>query len=177
VDADEWKKQALAHYRAGAYAQASETFVAAGAAYTQAGDRIAAAEMLNNQGVAHRMLRQWDRAEAAFLQARRQFETLNEANQQAQATANLGMLALARGQARQAITFLDEAIALFQTTDDPQRESEARRTLSLAHFKQRHLLDALAAYSAALDCAPHLTLGQRFLRWLLALPARLLGGR
>jgi tetratricopeptide (TPR) repeat protein len=176
MDDKTWQEQGLAHYRAGAYAEAIEAFANAKAAYEAAGDQGNAAEMLNNQGVAYRMLRQWDKAEAAFLEAQVLFARLGDDSRRAQATANLGMLAHTRGQTKQAAAFFEEAIAAFQTLGDRVRESDTRRALSKAYLKQRRWPDALAAYSAALDCAPRLSLGQRFLRWLFRLPLRLLGG-
>lgn len=176
INGQEWQDQGLAHYQAGAYAEAVKAFANAQAAYEQAGDAGNAAEMLNNQGVTHRMLGEWDKAAAAFAEARAQFARLGDRGRQAQATANLGMLASARGQAKQAAAYLEEAVTAFRAQRDPVRESDAMRALSLAYFKQRRWLAALAAYSAALDCAPRLSLGQRFLRWLFHLPLRLLGG-
>ena len=76
----------------------------------------------------------------------------------------------------EAQAYLEEATSLFAAQGDRQRESDTRRALSLAFFRQWRFMDALAAYSAALDCAPRLSLGQRLLRRLFALPLRLLAG-
>ncbi len=176
MDAKTWQEQGLAHYQAGAYAEAIDAFANAKAAYKEAGDHGSAAEMINNQGVVYRMLGEWDKAEAAFTQAQAEFTHLGDHSRQAQAAANLGMLANATGQPEQAVVYFQEAIAAFQTQGDHIRESDTRRALSIAFFKQRHWLAALTAYSAALDCLPRLSLGQRFLRWLFSIPLRLLGG-
>lgn len=177
MDGKEWQDRGLAHYRAGAYAKAIEAFAHAQAAYEQADDWASAAEVLNNQGVVYRMLQQWDKAKVAFTEARTRFAQLGDHSRQAQATSNLGMLANARGQPKEAVSYFDEAISAFREQGDRPRESDTWRALSLAHFKQRHWLDALAAYSMALDCAPRLSLGQRFLRWLFRIPLKLLGSR
>ncbi len=176
MDDKTWQEQGLAHYRAGAYAEAIEAFAKARAVYEAAGDLGSAAEMLNNQGVAHRMLGEWNEAEAAFLAAQALFARLGDDSRRAQAAANLGMLANARGQTKQAVAYFEEAVAAFRAQGDCIQESDTRRALSAVYLKQRRWLDALAAYSAALDCAPRLSLGQRFLRWLFRLPLRLLGG-
>jgi len=176
MDGQTWQDQGLTHYQAGAYDQAIDAFANAQAAYEQAGNPESAAEMLNNQGVAYRMLQEWNKAETAFTEARERFIHQGDRGRQAQAATNLGMLANARGKSKEAVAYFEEAIAAFQTQRDRVRESDTWRVLSLAYFKQRRLLDALSAYSAALDCAPRLSLGQRFLRWLFRLPLRLLGG-
>lgn len=173
----EWQEQGLAHYQAGAYAEASDAFSNARAAYEEAGDQGSAAEVLNNQGVVCRILGEWDKAEAAFTGAQALFARLGDHSRRAQATANLGMLASAKGRTKRAIAYLEEAIAAFEAQGDHIRESDTRRTLSAVYLKQRRWLDVLAAYSAALDCLPRLSLGQRFLRWLFRFPLRLLGGR
>lgn len=177
MDGQEWQDRALARYRDGAYVEALEAFARAQAAYEQAGDPTSAAEMLNNQGVTHRMRGEWSKAEAAFMEARERFVQLGDGNRGAQATTNLGMVASAQGQAKRAEAYLKEAIAAFQEQGDRVRESDAWRVLSMVYFKQWRWLNALAVYSSALDCAPRLSLGQRFLRWLFRLPLRLLGGR
>jgi tetratricopeptide (TPR) repeat protein len=177
MDGKTWQERGLAHYQAGAYQEAVEAFAQAKAAYQQAGDQGNAAEMLNNQGVAYRMLRRWDDAQAAFEEAQTLFAAVGDENRRAQATANLGMLAQSRGQTRQAATYLEQAADVFRAQGDRLRESDVRRAQSAVYLKQRRWLDALAAYSAALDCAPRLSLGQRFLRWLFRLPLRLLAGR
>lgn len=177
MDGKEWQDQGLAHYQTGAYAEAVKAFANAHAAYEQAGEPEKAAEMLNNQGGVYHMLQEWGKAKKAFLEARAQFMRLEDHGRQAQVTANLGMLANARGQSKEAVVYFEEAITAFQAQEDRVRQSDTWRALSLVYFKQWRLLDALSAYSAALDCKPHLSLGQRFLRWLFRLPKRLLGGK
>jgi len=176
MDDQALKDKGEALFRAGAYAEAVDAFDEARTAFQEAGDGVSAAEMLNNQGVAHRMLRQWDQAETAFREARDSFVRLGDRGRQAQATANLGMLADHRGQTQQAIAHFQEAIVAFQSQRDHAHESDTWRALSRAFFKQRRWLDALTAYHSALDCLPRLSLGQRILRWLFGLPLRLLGG-
>jgi tetratricopeptide (TPR) repeat protein len=176
MDGQGWKDKGEAYYRSGAYAEAIDAFVQAGVAYQETGDQVSAAEMLNNQGAAHRMLRQWDEAETAFLKARDAFARLGNPDRQAQATANLGMLASLQGRTKKATAYLKEAIAAFQSQGDRLRESDSWRALSKVFFKERRWLDALATYSSALNCLPHPSLGQRLLRWLFGLPLRLLGG-
>lgn len=176
IDGKMWQEQGLAHYQAGAYAEAIEAFVNARAAYEEADDQGSATEMINNQGAVYLKMGEWDKAKAAFTESQALFARLGDSSRQAQATANLGMLANARGQTKQTIVYFEEAIAAFQAQGDRIRESDTRRALSAAYLKQRRWLDALTAYSAALDCLPRLSLGQRFLRWLFRLPLRLLGG-
>ena len=96
MDGKKWQEQGVAHYQAGAYAEAIDAFVNARAAYEKASEQGSAAEMLNNQGVVYRMLGEWEKAEAAFTQAQALFAHLGDSRRQAQATANLGMLAAAR---------------------------------------------------------------------------------
>ena len=175
MDGEKWQEAGETHYQAGAYAEAIESFANARIAYEETGDQESAAEMLNNQGVAYLMLHKWDKAETAFLEARGSFERLGDLCRQAQATANLGMLANLRGQTKQAVTYFEEAIAAFQSQGDRVRESDTWRALSKAFLKQLLWLDAVAAYSEALDCLPRLSPGQRLLRWLFRLPLRLLG--
>jgi len=177
MDGQKWQDQGVAHYQAGAYAEAIDAFINARAMYEKAGDQGSAAEVLNNQGVIYRMLGQLEEAEAAFTEARTLFARLGDTGRQAQATANLGMLAVARGKTEPAIVFFREAIAAFQTQGDRIRESDTWRTLSAAYLRKRRWLDALAAYSAALDCLPRLSLGQRFLRWLFRVPLYLIARR
>ena len=175
MDGDKWKEAGEAHYRTGAYAEALEAFANARTAYDEAGDQASAAEILSNQGVVYRMLRQWNKAEKAFLEARDAFAHLGDTGRQAQATANLGMLANSKGWTKQAISYLEVAIAAFQAQGDGVRASDTWRALSRMYLKQGRWLDAVMAYSSALDCLPSLSLGQRFLRWLFRIPLRLLG--
>ena len=176
MDAEKWKETGEARFRTGVYAEAVEAFANARTAYEQVGDQASAAEMLNNQGVVYRVLRQWDKSETAFLEARDSFTRLGDADRRAQVTANLGVLADSRGQTKQAIAYLEEAIAAFQAQRDGVRESDTWRVLSRIFLKQRRWLDAVTAYSSALDCLPRPSLGQRLLRWLFRLPLRVLGG-
>jgi tetratricopeptide (TPR) repeat protein len=85
----ELKEHGLALYRAERYADAAEKFAEAARACEAAGDRGAAAEMRNNQCVAHMAVSQWDAALAAVEGTPEMFRALGDRMREAQAVANL----------------------------------------------------------------------------------------
>jgi hypothetical protein len=81
----------------------------------------------------------------------------------------------AQGDLTQAAANLQQAADRFHLVGDDERRSATLRVLSAVRLRQFRVMQALAAFEAALACHPNPTAFHRFLQRLFSLPRRLMG--
>jgi len=123
----ELKEHGLTLYRAERYADAAEKFAEAARACEAAGDRGAAAELRNNQCVAHMAVSQWDAALAAVEGTPEMFRALGDRMREAQAVANLAAAHDGAGHVEQAAELYGQAIDLSSALTGRHYRSAGRK--------------------------------------------------
>ncbi len=163
-------------FRQGQYEAALARFRAAETVFREQGDAGMATEMLNNQGVVHRLRRRWPEARQALQAAADGFAALDDPGRQGQALANLGDVHAARKERRQAAALYGQAAALLAQAGDPVRQSQVLRAMSLDQLRRGGVWAAISLMERSLAIRPRLGLGGWLFRWLLRLALRLLSG-
>ena len=161
-------------YRQGQFEQALAHFKAAYEQYAAAGEKSLQAEVANDIGVVHTVLQHWQEADKYLNQAHQIFTDLEDLSGEAQTLGNLGSMFRARGDLKQAAANLQLASDRFHLVGDNERRAATLKVLSMVRLSQFRILQALAAYDAALACNPKPSGLQKFLRWIISLPLRLL---
>lgn len=156
------------------YQEAVDRFSLAERAYAEAGDKLKAAEMLNNIGVVYRRAGQHKEAARALEDARQTFADLDEQQRKAQVLGNLGGLYSKMKRYDQSEVCFREAVALFQELDDRGSHAEALRAMAIMQFKRGQRSKALTTYEDALYFLPKPNPLQRFVRFLLKLRSLIL---
>jgi tetratricopeptide (TPR) repeat protein len=154
-------------FEQGQFQEAAAQFSAAQRAYTQAGDSLKAAEMLNNVGVAYRRARKHQQAVGALEEARQIFSHLGDRTREAQTLGNLGALYSKMKRYGEAAASYQQAVDLFQDLDDRAQQSETLRAMAIMQFKRGQRSKAMLTYEDALYYLPHPNLLQRLARFLL----------
>jgi len=173
----ELKEEGLRLFREGLYKEAAATFRQAQEMFAGDGNEAEAAEMMNNLGVIHRMQGKWDEAIAALEEARAAFVRLGDHGREAQTLGNLGGLYASVGKRDKAKECLRQAADIFAESGDTQHQAETLLALGVQAWKTGDRSGGLATYEAGLHALQNATAGQKALRRLLGLRARLLGGR
>ena len=151
------------------YQEAVDRFSLAERAYAEAGDKLKAAEMLNNIGVVYRRAGQHKEAARALEDARQIFADLDDQRRKAQVLGNLGGLYSKMKRYDQSEACFQEAIASFRELDDRASHAETLRAMAIMQFKHGQRSKALTTYEDALYFLPNLNPLQRFIRFLLKL--------
>lgn len=174
-DAGTSERQSLEAFRSGRFDEAAAGFEAARHAYGAAGEPIKQAEMANNQSVA---LLQAGRPRAALEAVQGTPEALVKLGDEARAAQAFGNLAAALeacGDFARAEPAYREAADRFEMLGDVDNRALTLKALSQLQLRRGHPMQALGSMQAGLSEAPRLSLGQRFLRWLISLTGKLLG--
>jgi tetratricopeptide (TPR) repeat protein len=165
-------EQGRQYYRQGEYADALSHLQQAYELYGNDADRGLLAETANDIGVAYTSLRRWNEAEKWINEAHGLFLAVKDYDGEAQTLGNLGSMFHLRGDLKQAAASLQLAADRFHVLGDKERRMHSLRVLSIVRLRQFRLLQAVAAYEAALACHPKPTSLHRFLQRLLAIPLR-----
>jgi len=173
----ELKEEGLRLFREGLYKEAVAAFEQAQEMFAGDGNEAEAAEMVNNLGVIRRMQGKWDEAIAALEEARAAFVRLGDRGREAQTLGNLGGLYASVGERDKAKECLRQAADIFAESGDTQHQAETLLALGVQAWKTGDRSGGLATYEAGLHALQNPTAGQKTLRSLLSLRARLLGGR
>ncbi len=163
-------------YRQGEYEEALSHLQAAYQHYQAKGRQEQVAEMVNDIGVIYTVLRQWSEAEKSLNEAHHLFTQLQDYNGEAQTLGNLGSMFRARGDLKQAAANLQLAADRFHLVGDDERRGMTLKVLSMVRLSQFRLLQALAAYDAALACHPNPSAWIKFLRRIISIPLRMVSG-
>ena len=173
----ELKEEGLRLFREGLYKEATAAFEHAQEMFAGDGNEAEAAEMANNLGVIRRMQGKWDEAIAVLEEARAAFVRLGDRGREAQTLGNLGGLYASVGERDKAKECLRQAADIFAESGDTQHQAETLLALGVQAWKTGDRSGGLATYEAGLHALQNPTAGQKTLRSLLSLRARLLGGR
>jgi len=172
-EAQELVDQGRLHYRQGGFDAALSCLNRAYEGYKAKGDQSQIAEVANDIGVVHTVLRQWNLAEKWLYEAHRSFVEMQDYDGEAQTLGNLGSMFRARGDLKQAAANLQLAADRFDLVDDDGRRASTLRVLGIVRLRQFRFFQALAAFEAALASQPNPTFIHRLLRKLLSLPLRI----
>lgn len=171
------KEEGLRLFQEGLYEEAVAKFEKAQEMFTDEGDQIEAAEMMNNLGVIYRMQGQWDEAIAALVDAKAAFVRLGDHSREAQTLGNLGGLYASKGERDKAQGCLRQAADIFAELGDEQRRGETLLALGVQEWRTGEHSDGLATYEVGLDTLEKPTVSQKALRSLLRLRNRVLSGK
>jgi tetratricopeptide (TPR) repeat protein len=174
--AQEIKEEGLRLFQEGLYPEAAAKFEQAHQMFSNDGNQVEAAEMLNNLGVIHRLQQEWDKAIATLEEARETFAKVGDRSREAQTLGNLGGLYASQGEREKARTSLRQAANLFADLGDAQREGETLLALGIQRWKSGERQAALATYEVGLKTLKNPTLVQKIIRWLLSIRSRVWGG-
>ena len=171
----ELKEHGLTLYRAVRYADAAEKFAEAARACEAAGDRGAAAEMRNNQCVAHMAVSQWDAALAAVEGTPEMFRALGDRMREAQAVANLAAAHDGAGHVEQAAELYGQAIDLFGALSEKENRAACFKKLSALQIKRGQQLQALASMRSGLNLSSELSAKEKTLKTMLDKAMKMIG--
>ena len=174
TSAVELKEEGLRLFREGLYEEAAARFGQAREMFTNTGNEVEAAEMVNNLGVIHRMQGRWDEAIADLEEARGAFVRLGDRDREAQTLGNLGGLHASKGEREKARECLRQAADIFAELGDTQRQGETLLALGVQAWKTGDRGEGLATYETGLNTLQKPTARQKALRSLLKLRTRLL---
>lgn len=134
--------------------RAAEVFTAAARLWGKLGDRgmgdlTSQVEALNDAGLLHRQLAEWDAAQERFEQALRIAVTTEDLEQQASVLHNLGLLARLRGAPRAGIEPLRRSIDLARRIGDRTLEAKALNSLGTTFMDLSERQRALDSFQEA----------------------------
>lgn len=161
-------------YRQGELSEAMSYLRRAHEQYQASHDVVGVAEAANDIGVLYTVMRRYDEAERWLNDSYRLFVGLQDLGGEAQTLGNLGSLARAKRDLRQAAAYLQQAADRFHLVGDDERRSATLKILSMVRLRQLRFLQALATYETALICTPHPTIWHKILRAILSLPRRMM---
>ena len=167
--------EAVSLFQQGQYRDALARFETAVSLCAAQGDKAGQAEMLNNIGVVHRILKQYQAAATALQQAAEIFAELNDLNHQGQTLGNLGDLYAAQRQREDAARAYSNAAALFAQCNDGSKQSQVLRALSLLKIRQGQWVAAMLHMNQSLEVKPRRSPADWLLRFLLRLVIALMG--
>lgn len=175
-DARTLKTEGLRLFEEGMYEEAVQRFGQAQELFSAQGEEVEAAEMLNNLGVAYRIMHEWDKAQDALEEAKATFARLGDKQREAQALGNLGGLLASQGERLRAQEYLRQAADIFGELEEYQKQGETLMSLGAQMWKAGDRRGGIAAYQAGLFALENPKSSQKALRRLLQLADRLLGG-
>jgi tetratricopeptide (TPR) repeat protein len=172
--AQELTDQGRLSYRQGELSEALSYLQRAQEQYRAGNDIVGVAEAANDIGVLYTVMRRYGEAERWLNDSYELFVGLQDLGGEAQTLGNLGSLARAKHDLKEAAAYLQRAADRFHLVGDDERRSATLRILSMVRLRQLRFLQAVAAYETALTCKPHPTIWHKILRFILSLPRRLM---
>ncbi len=161
------ESQAKQTYQMGQYAQAAQGFAGAAQAYTEVGDPLMAAEMLNNQSVA--LLRAGD-PQAALETVQKTVQTFTAAGdsrRQGMALANQASALQAMKRYKEAIDCFKEAGVVLEKAGEGQLRVDVMQLLTMLYLRRLKLYDAVLTLQSGLAGVKDPTPRQRFMKKIL----------
>jgi tetratricopeptide (TPR) repeat protein len=162
-------------YQNGDYLVAAQFYQLASNLYTEANDRINAAEMENNKSVA--LLKSGDANGAlkACQGTEKIFAEVGDTRRQAIAFGNQAAAVEALGNTREALDLYIRSSDLLKASGDQELRAYVLSSVSRLQMKMGRRFEAMASMSSALEVKKKLTLKERFLKALLKIPFRMMG--
>ena len=161
-------------WEAGNQKKAAEGFKTAYIYYQDQNDEYNAAEMANNLCVAYLQTGKKKEALELVEGTDKIFEKHNDYQKQAIALANQAEAHEALKQYPQAITFYQKSADLFKQIGQDDYASYVLKSLALLQVKQGKQLEGIFAMEQSLNSKGKLSVWQRFYRWLLKIPFKLI---
>lgn len=161
-------------YRSGQYAKAATLYQQASELYTEAGDRVQAAEMANNQSVAllqagqaQAALEACDGTEAVFAQA-------GETRKQALALGNQAAALEALNRLDEALEHYRESSHLLKEVGDQEYRAHVLKSMATLQLRTGHQFEGLAAMETALENKKKLSVQERILKKIIHIPFQMM---
>jgi len=167
-------KQAEQAYRAGKYADAASLFEQAALAFSQSGDELKAAEMANNRSVALLQSGNGQGALDAATGTEQVFAQAGDLQRQALALGNQAAALEALNRLEDALARYRQSSELLKQIGDTENRAAVLKSISTLQIRTGHQVEALAAMEVALDNTKKLSLRERMLKKLIAIPMRML---
>jgi tetratricopeptide (TPR) repeat protein len=170
----ELEQNAMAEYQNGNWSLAAQLFNQAREAYEQQGDPLKSAEMSNNLCVTLLQDQRPQEALAVVEGTWNIFLSHVDDLRAAQAYGNLAAAQEACGDSANAEKAYAKAAKLLEKTGDDEARAQTLAALSRLQLKRGKPVQAVASMQSGLEGRSRLSIGRRFLRWLISLPGRIL---
>ncbi len=168
------EEKAMAEYQNGNWSLAAQLFNQARDAFGQQGDALKSAEMSNNLSVSLLQDQRPEEALAAVEGTWDVFLSHGDDLRAAQAYGNLAAAQEACGDSANAEKAYVKAAKLLEKTGDDEARAQTLAALSRLQLKRGKPMQAVASMQSGLEGRSRLSVGRRFLRWVLSLPGRIL---
>jgi len=172
---DQKTKEAKEAYVRGDYAIAAQLFEESSHDYATAGDKLSAAEMLNNCGVALLRIGNGKSALQVIEGTPATFAAVGDIRRQGLALGNLGDALESVGRKQDAIQAFEQSADLLERAGEDEMRAHVLQSLSKLQLKSGRQIEALATMEAGIEGFKKPTLKQRFLKKLLRIPFKLMG--
>jgi tetratricopeptide (TPR) repeat protein len=154
-------------YQAGDYSNAALTYGEAATAYSGGGDALMAAEMKNNQSVAHLRNKQAQAALDAAQGTEMVFGEAGDARRQGMALANQASALEALKRTKDAIALYTQASESLHTAGEVNLRLEVMQLLSILYLRRFKFFDAVITLQSGLAAVKDPTPRQRFMKKIL----------
>ncbi len=170
ISPEELEKEAKQEYKKKKYLTAAKAFQAAAEGYTQLGDQLKAAEMLNNASVAYLQAEHPDSALKTALKTDETFAAAGDLRRQAIALGNQAAAYEALGQLESAAQAYQESSDLLREIGDRELRPSVMQSLSAVQLRLGQQLEALATMQAVLEQVENPGIKQKLLKKVLRSP-------
>ncbi|HZU86325.1 MAG TPA: hypothetical protein VFF78_02505 [Anaerolineaceae bacterium] len=174
LTAEQLAQEARKAYEEEEYEQAEIGFAAAQTAYQAVEDTLSATEMANNRSVA---LLKAGKAQNAYDAAKDTdlvFAQAGDQRRQAMALGNQAAALDALKKKQEALELYLRSAEIFKQLGDMEMRAYVMQSISGIQLSQGKRVEALISMEAALEHKPHLSLRERFLRWLLRIVSKMM---
>ena len=161
-------------YQAGKFQQAADGFSQAAAFYLDKGEKLLAAEMRNNQSVAHLKSKKPHLALEAVQGTDQVFQQAGDLLKQGMALANQATALQEMGEKQKAIDDFNRAAEIFKQNGEKEMYLQTKQSVSALKMKTRNVIGALFSMQEGLDELEKPNLRQKLLRSLLRIPQNLI---
>jgi tetratricopeptide (TPR) repeat protein len=166
------EQQAMAAYEDGKWPAAADLFAEARDAFAREGNDLKAAEMSNNLCVALLQSKRHKEAIAAVEGTWDVFLAHRDDLRAAKAYGNYASAQEACGEWAAAEAAYAKAAKLLQKAGDEETRAQTLAALSRLQLRRGKPLQAVTSMQSGMEDSSRLSIGRRFLRWLLGLPSR-----
>jgi len=175
MDLNQISEKAKQDFHDGKYKDAVQGFEAALEGLRAEGKTLEAAEMANNLSVAYLKNKKKQQALEIVLGTDQIFAEHNDVVKQAMALGNQAAALEALKRFDEAEQAYQQSADLLENTDEQELRRYVLQSLSALQLRQGRQLDGLISMKTGLDGQEKLSLRQRFLRWILKIPFKLVG--
>jgi tetratricopeptide (TPR) repeat protein len=176
VSAEQLVAEGKKAYEKGDFLESARAYEAAAESYAANGDPLTAAEMRNNSSVAYLQGEDLNAAFSAVEGTPEIFEAAGDTLRQGMAYGNLGAVYEAQEKYEDAIDAYSRSADLLGEAGDNDLRLNVMKSLSAVKMREGRHLEALAAMQSGLEDIEKPTVKQSFLKKLLGMPNKFLGG-